>query len=79
LLGDVSVVVMCVEGRDTRFVEQCIGRGIRYTDISATYELLARIESLEQVAEVDVFILLGMGEAHGESSIEWVLDNLNSE
>jgi len=109
---NVALVVMCVENQDTRFVEQCIDRGIQYVDISATYELLSRIESLdgkaqehgstvllsvglapgltnllashctavlEEVHNVDIFLLLGMGEVHGESSNQWVLDNLNSE
>jgi saccharopine dehydrogenase-like NADP-dependent oxidoreductase len=34
---------------------------------------------LEEVHNVDIFLLLGMGEVHGESSNQWVLDNLNSE
>ncbi len=109
---DVSLVVMCVEQKDTRFVEQCIERGIHYVDISATNELLTQIESLnrkarehgstvllsaglapgvtnllvsqsaielDEVENVDIFILLGLGEVHGESSNRWVLDNLNSE
>ncbi len=109
---NVALVVMCVENQDTQFVEQCIDRGIHYVDISATYELLSQIESLdgkakehgstvllsvglapgltnllashctavlEEVHNVDIFLLLGMGEVHGESSNQWVLDNLNSE
>lgn len=108
----VSMAVMCVEQKDTRFVEQCIERGIHYVDISATDELLTQIESLnskarehgstvllsaglapgvtnllvsqaaaelDEVENVDIFILLGLGEVHGESSNRWVLDNLNSE
>ncbi len=109
---NVALVVMCVENQDTRFVEQCIDRGIQYVAISATYELLSRIESLDgkaqehgstvllsvglapgltnllashctavldEVHNVDIFLLLGMGEVHGESSNQWMLDNLNSE
>ena len=34
---------------------------------------------LDEVLHVDIFLLLGMGEVHGESSNQWVLDNLNSE
>jgi saccharopine dehydrogenase-like NADP-dependent oxidoreductase len=109
---NVALVVMCVENQDTGFVEQCIDRGIHYVDISATYELLSRIESLDdkarecgstvllsvglapgltnllashctavlkEVHSVDIFLLLGMGEVHGEASNQWVLDNLNAE
>jgi len=108
---NVALVVMCVENQDTRFAEQCINRGIDYVDISATYELLSRIEMLDSKAKehgstvsisvglapgltnllasqcksvlrdihnVDIFLFMGMGEVHGESSNQWVLDNLNS-
>jgi len=34
---------------------------------------------LDEVLHVDIFLLLGMGEVHGESSNQWVVDNLNSE
>jgi saccharopine dehydrogenase-like NADP-dependent oxidoreductase len=34
---------------------------------------------LDEVLHVDIFLLLGMGEVHGESSNQWLLDNLNSE
>ncbi len=106
---NVALVVMCVEDQDTRVVEQCIDRGIKYVALSATYELLSRIESLDgkaqehgstvllsvglapgltnllashctavldEVHNVDIFLLLGMGEVHGESSNQWVVDNL---
>ncbi len=111
---NVALVVMCVENQDTQFqfVEQCITRGLHYVDISATYELLSQIESLDskakehgstillsvglapgltnllashctsvldEVLHVDIFLLLGMGEVHGEATHQWVLDNLNSE
>lgn len=108
---NVALVVSCVEEQDTQFVEQCIERGIYYVGISATHELLSRIEPLDgkarkhgstvllsaglapgltnllashstavldEVDSVDIFLLLGMGEVHGESSNRWVLDNLNS-
>jgi len=112
LLDDnVALVVMCVDNQDTKFVEQCISRGIDYVDISATPEVLSRIEMLESKAKehgstvlisvglapgltnllvsqctsvlekvdnVDIFLFMGMGEVHGESSNLWVLDNLNS-
>lgn len=32
----------------------------------------------EQMERADIFILLGLGEAHGEASIRWTIDNLNS-
>ena len=111
-LNDVSLVVMCLDQTDIRFVEACLRRGIHYVDISATYSFLSKIEGLDaeakkhgatavlsvglapgltnllaayaksQLAEMrqaDIFILLGAGEAAGEASIRWILDNLKAE
>ena len=112
LLNQVAIVVMCLDQPDTRFVEQCIQRGIHYIDISASYELLSQIErlhtaakehgatvvlsvglapgltnllasycksELNEVQRVDIYILLGLGEAHGEAAVRWTLENLNAE
>lgn len=109
---NVAVVVMCVDNQDMRFIEQCIDRRIAYVDISATHEVLSKIEkldskareggstillsvglapgltnllasqcttALDEVDNVDIFLFMGMGEVHGESSNRWVLDNLNAE
>jgi saccharopine dehydrogenase-like NADP-dependent oxidoreductase len=109
---DVSLIVMCIEQTNTEFVEKCIREGIHYVDISATYELLSKLELLHNEAKkhnsttvlsvgltpgltnllakylksklgdihrVDSYIMLGLGEVHGEASIRWVLENLNKE
>lgn len=109
---DVNLIVMCIEQRNTEFVEICIRKGIHYVDISATYEFLSKLELLDNEAKkynsttvlsvgltpgltnllakhlksklgdihrIDSYIMLGLGEAHGEASIRWVLENLNKE
>lgn len=32
---------------------------------------------LEQLERADIFVLLGLGEVHGEAAIRWTIDNLN--
>lgn len=112
LFDDVSMVVMCVDQHDTRFVEACIRRGIDYIDITANYGFLSQLEALdagakssgstvvlsvglspgltnllagyansqiEAVEHVDIFILLGLGEEHGEAAVRWTVENFNAE
>ncbi|MGJ1292610.1 saccharopine dehydrogenase NADP-binding domain-containing protein [Sphingobacterium spiritivorum] len=42
--------------------------------------LLARhtLNTLGQVQEIDIFILLGLGEKHGDSAYKWTFDNLHT-
>lgn len=41
--------------------------------------LLARrcAQVLEDIRNLDIFVLLGLGEAHGEAAIRWTVDNLD--
>lgn len=111
LLDDVALVIVCVEQKNTRFVRQCIQKGINYIDISASYQFLAQIEELNADAQsnkstvvlsvglapgltnllasygkqahpdannVDIFILLGLGEVHGREAILWTIENLKT-
>jgi saccharopine dehydrogenase-like NADP-dependent oxidoreductase len=112
LWDGVSLVVMCLDQPDTRFVELCLQKGIDYVDITATYDFLAKVEALETMAktsgstvvlsvgiapgltnllarhaqsqfdempQVDIHILLGLGEAHGDAAIRWAVENFNTE
>lgn len=49
-LDGVALVVACLNQTDTRFVEQCLRRGIHYIDISADDDYLARVERLDELA-----------------------------
>ncbi|MFZ1395311.1 MAG: saccharopine dehydrogenase NADP-binding domain-containing protein [Candidatus Promineifilaceae bacterium] len=51
LIDDVAVVVACLDVPDTRFVEQCLLRGIHYVDITAEDSILQQIEALDVVAK----------------------------
>jgi saccharopine dehydrogenase-like NADP-dependent oxidoreductase len=110
ILDDVALVIMCIDLPDTRFVEMCMQNGVDYIDVSASYEYLAQVEALHEVAQVgggtavlsvgitpgltnllgryaksqydelrqlDIHILLGLGEAHGEAAVRWMAENLN--
>ena len=110
VLQGVKLVVMCVERPDTEFVENCLRLGVHYVDISASYEWLSQIESmqadakeggatavlsvglvpgltnllagynkmlLDEVRHLDIFIMLGLGEMHGEAAVRWTVENIN--
>jgi len=110
LPDDIRLVIMCIDLPNAAFVKNCLLRGIHYIDITANYELLCGIESLdsearegnattvvsvglapgltnllaahcksrfEQVECADIFVLLGLGEAHGEAAIRWTIENFN--
>ncbi len=67
---NIAVVVMCVDNPDTGFLEQCIERGIHYIDISATYEILSRIETFSDKAkERGSTILLSVGLTPGLTNL----------
>lgn len=102
---DVSLVVMCLDLRDTGFVQACIDHQVDYVDITADYSVIAGIEKLSPAGSTvvlsvglapgltnmlakqgkqrldtarlaDIYVLLGLGEAHGRAAIEWTIDNL---
>lgn len=111
-LMNVSLVIMCIDQKNTHFVTQCIQRGIHYIDITANYEFLSKIESLNDEAKkydstvvlsvglapgitnllakhcksmiqdmryADIYIMLGIGEEHGEAAIRWTFEDLNDQ
>jgi len=50
-LDGVALALVCLDQTDTRFVEQCLSRGIHYIDISADYEFLSQVEDLDDLAK----------------------------
>lgn len=96
---------MCLDLRDTGFVQACIDHQVDYVDITADYSVIAGIEKLSPAGSTvvlsvglapgltnmlakqgkqrldtarlaDIYVLLGLGEAHGRAAIEWTIDNL---
>lgn len=111
LLDGVSLVVMCIDQQDTRFVEECIRQGVDYIDITAGYEFISKLEALDADAEkggstivssvglapgltnvlaslavskgrnishVNLFVMVGLGEEHGEAAERWTVENLST-
>ncbi len=51
VLDGVSLVVMCLDQPDTRFVEMCLRNGVDYVDVTATYDFIVQVEALAEVAK----------------------------
>jgi saccharopine dehydrogenase-like NADP-dependent oxidoreductase len=49
-LDTVSVVVMCVDQPSAGFARTCLGQGVHYVDVTATYRIIEQIEALGGVA-----------------------------
>ncbi len=59
-------MVICLDQTDTRFVEQCLSRGIHYVDISADYGFLSEVEKLDELAKQNgATAMLSVGVAPG--------------
>jgi len=111
LLKQVMLVVMCIDQKNTNFVEKCIKEGIHYLDITADHNFIEKIECLDHYAKlnsssvilsvglapgitnllaqycanklpevklIDILILLGIGEKHGDAAYRWTFDNIHS-
>ncbi|MDP1715658.1 MAG: saccharopine dehydrogenase NADP-binding domain-containing protein [Anaerolineales bacterium] len=111
LLDEVSLIVMCIDQQDTRFVEECIRQGVDYIDITSGYEFISKLEALNADAEkggstivssvglapgltnvlaslavskgrnvshIDLFVMVGLGEEHGEAAERWTVENLST-
>ncbi|MFF5995122.1 saccharopine dehydrogenase NADP-binding domain-containing protein [Lysinibacillus sp. KU-BSD001] len=106
-----QLVIMCLDQKNTNFVEMCIHNKVHYIDISPSYTILSKIESLHskalecgttlvlgvglapglsnlmvkklvnqvnKVNSTDMYLMLGIGEKHGNDGIEWLLNNINN-
>lgn len=49
-LENVSLVIMCLEQKDTTFAQLCLNEGIIYIDITASYTFLKKLEALHSLA-----------------------------
>ncbi|MFA9556368.1 saccharopine dehydrogenase NADP-binding domain-containing protein [Evansella sp. AB-rgal1] len=65
-----QLVIMCLDQKDTSFVEKCINNKIDYIDISPSYSTLSKMESLNPKAlESGSTLVLGVGLAPGISNL----------
>lgn len=65
-----SLVIMCIDQDNPRFVEQCIERGIHYIDITANQKLITEIERLDEKAKKNqVSVILSVGLAPGITNL----------
>ncbi|MAN61999.1 MAG: hypothetical protein CMI60_08620 [Parvibaculum sp.] len=69
-LDGVALTVVCLDQTKTRFVEQCLSRGIHYLDISADYTFLSQVEKVDDLARRNgVTALLSVGTAPGLTNL----------
>lgn len=69
-LEDVALVLVCLDQNDTRFVEQCLSKGIHYVDISAKHAFLSQVEALDDLARRNgATALLSVGTAPGLTNL----------
>jgi len=111
VLENTKLVVMCIDQKDTKFVELCIETGVHYIDITANQHFIDQVELLDEKAKsnnvivalsiglapgitnllaqhcanqisettvIDIFILLGIWEKHGDAAYRWTFDNIHS-
>ncbi|MFD8644144.1 saccharopine dehydrogenase NADP-binding domain-containing protein [Streptomyces zaomyceticus] len=109
-LGDVAVVVFCVEPPDAGPARLCLERGIHLVDVGADHRLLQAVADLDGLAaragaaavlsvglapgltnllalrvheevggaeRIDLTVLLGTGERHGDDAVRWTVAGLS--
>ena len=70
ILDDVCLVLMCLDQHDVSLVRTCLVRGINYIDLSAQYDFLKKVGSLDTIAkEHAATALLSVGVAPGLSNV----------
>ncbi|OCL26344.1 Saccharopine dehydrogenase [Orenia metallireducens] len=70
VLEEVFLVVMCVDQKDIKFIESCLKNGIHYIDITASYNFLAKVKSLQDTAKAsDTTAVLSVGLSPGITNL----------
>jgi saccharopine dehydrogenase-like NADP-dependent oxidoreductase len=106
-LADIQMVIVCLDQKKTRFIQQCQRLGIDYLDITANSVFLKKgyqlpspfsrtltgiglapgitnlavanyLAAYENTKSVDIDILLGIGDQHGQAAIDWTFSQLTS-
>ncbi|MEK5038321.1 saccharopine dehydrogenase NADP-binding domain-containing protein [Sporosarcina sp. FSL K6-3457] len=69
-LEQVQQVIVCVEQKNTDFVQHCLQHGIDYIDISASYSFLQQIEALhDQAKHYKTTAVISVGLAPGITNL----------
>jgi saccharopine dehydrogenase-like NADP-dependent oxidoreductase len=69
-LEGVALVVMCLDTSDLAFPHACVSRGIHYIDITASLEVIERLECLDDIARTQgAAILSSVGLAPGLTNL----------
>ncbi len=69
-LKEVRLVIMCIDQKNLNFVNECSERGIKYIDITADYEFITEIQSLEnKVIKNNALFVLSVGLAPGITNL----------
>jgi len=69
-LENTKLVIMCIDQKDTKFVELCIEKGVHYTDITANQYFIEQIERLDKKAKLkNVAVTLSIGLAPGITNL----------
>lgn len=112
VLSNVKMVIMCIDCKNTLFLENCWAENIVYLDITASYNVIQQLESMsesvkamgstvlcsvgvapgltnlaaklcleenQEASDIDIVIMLGLGEKHGLAAIEWTLSQMNKD
>ncbi len=70
VLDDVSLVIMCIDQKNTRFIETCFKKGIDYIDVTASHNFLSKVEDLNTKAkEENVTSVLSVGVSPGLTNL----------
>ncbi|RYD98969.1 MAG: hypothetical protein EOP54_05835 [Sphingobacteriales bacterium] len=110
LLNGAALVIMCVDIPDNSIPKACAEQRIKYMDISASQQVLRRLEEtgpiagankvpmlfsvglapglsnllaksvwnkLPDASALEIYVLLGLGEAHGDQAFQWTFENLH--
>ncbi|MCP4177540.1 MAG: hypothetical protein GY756_07220 [bacterium] len=110
VLENVSLVIVCIDQKDTKFIEACIKRKINYVDITANYDFSLKVEKLndlskeyntttlisvglspgltnlltsygksklDEMHQLDLYILGGLGESHGNATVNWFISKFS--
>ncbi len=73
-------VMQTIESLHTKAVNNNVGLFLSVGLAPGLSNLLARYLSsqMKEMDTLDIFILLGIGEAHGDKAFQWTFDNINS-